>query len=133
MLEELLAKLGASTRITVGISISPNVGLEMIQVDSNTGSIIKYSCRPLDYNSSLREISDYDQFKISVEEMFSELNIPKTSNVVISLPNVYFGTITLPTLLPDDGITNAIISEVEQSYIFKRAEPIISWSDVSVS
>lgn len=133
MLEELLSKLGASTRITVGVSVSPNVGLEMIQVDSATGTIVKYSYRPLEYNTSLREIKDYEQFKVGLEELFEELNIPKTSNIVLSLPNVYFGTITLPTLLPDEGITNAIISEVEQSYIFKRSEPVTSWSDVSVN
>ncbi len=131
MLEDFLSKLGASTRITVGVSVSPGVGLEMIEVDRLTGTVNKYSCKPLEYNSSTREIADYELFRVALEELFEELHIPKRSNIVLSLPNVYFGMITLPLLLTDEAITNAIISEVEQSYIFKRQEPVVSWSEVS--
>lgn len=130
MLEDLLSKLGASTRITVGVSISPGVGLEMIEVDRVTGAVNKYSNRPLDYNFSTREITAYEKFGDSLEELFEELHIPKRSNIVLNIPNVHFGMITLPVLLPDDAITNAIISEVEQSYIFKRVEPVVSWTEI---
>ncbi len=133
MLKDLLSKLGASTKTTVGVAITPNVGLEMIEIDEASRMIIKYAFRPLEYSSSLREIADYGKLKDGLEEMFAELDIPVTSNIVVSMPNVYFGTITLPVLLPDDAITNAIVSEVEQSYIFKRSEPLVSWSDVSVN
>lgn len=130
MLEEFLSKLGASTRITVGVSVSPGVGLEMIEVDRLISTVNKYANRPLDYNFSTREITDYDQFGEALEELFEELRIPKRSNIVLNLPNVHFGMIKLPLLLTDDAITNAIISEVEQSYIFKRLEPIVSWSEI---
>lgn len=130
MLESFLAKLGASTRITVGVSISPAVGLEMIEVDRATGTVKKYSCRPLDYDHSTREITDFNQFQIGLEELFDELHIPKRSNILLSIPNVHFGMINLPLLLTDDGVTNAIVSEVEQSYIFKRKEPVVGWAEV---
>lgn len=130
MLEEFLSKLGASTRITVGVSVSPGIGLEMIEVDRVTSTVNKYANRPLDYNFSTREITDYDQFGEALEELFEELRIPKRSNIILNLPNVHFGMIKLPLLLTDDAITNAIISEVEQSYIFKRLEPIVSWSEI---
>lgn len=131
MLKEFLSKLGASTRITIGVSVSPNVGVEMIEIDNSTGTVNKYSCRPLDYNNSTREIADYEQFRVALEELFDDLNVPSRSNVVISLPSVYFGLISLPNLLTEDAITNAIVSEVEQSYVFKRQEPLVSWSDVT--
>lgn len=130
MLEDFLAKLGASTRITVGVSVSPGVGLEMIEVDRLTGTISKYSNKPLEYNYSTREITDYTQFSTVLEELFEELHIPKRSNIVLSLPNVHFGMINFPLLLTDEAITNAIISEVEQSYIFKRQEPVVSWYEI---
>lgn len=130
MLEDLLSKLGASTKITVGVSVSPSVGLEMMEIDRTTGTVSKYACKPLEYNHSAREITDYNQFQESLEELFEELHIPKKSNVVLSIPNVYFGMIQLPLLLTDDAVTNAIISEVEQSYIFKRQKPVISWAEV---
>lgn len=130
MLEDFLSKLGASTRITVGVAVSPGLGLEMIEVDRSTGTVNKYAYKPLDYNNSTREITDYEQFRVALEELFEELRIPKRSNIVLSMPNVHFGMITLPVLLTDDAITNAIISEVEQSYIFKRQEPVVSWCEV---
>lgn len=130
MLEDFLSKLGASTRITVGVSVSPGVGLEMIEVDRITGTVSKYSHKPLDYNYSSREITDYDQFQNSLDELFEELHIPKKSNIVLSIPNIHFGLISLPILLTDEAITNAIVSEVEQSYIFKRQEPVVSWTEI---
>lgn len=130
MLEDFLSKLGASTRITVGVAVSPGIGLEMIEVDRNTNTVSKYAFRPLDYNNSSREITDYDQFRSALEELFEELHIPKKSNIVLSLPNVHFGMINLPVLLTDEAVTNAIISEVEQSYVFKRQEPVVAWSEV---
>lgn len=130
MLEDFLSKLGASTRITIGVSVSPSVGLEMIEVDRLTGTVSKYSNRPLEYNHSTREIADYEQFRSALEELFQELNVTTKSNIILSLPSVHFGIITLPILLMDDSITNAIISEAEQSYIFKRQEPAISWADI---
>lgn len=130
MLEDFLSKLGASTRITVGVAVSPGLGLEMIEIDRMTGTVNKYGVKPLDYNNSTREITDYEEFRTALEELFEELHIPKRSNIVLSLPNVYFGMITLPVLLTDEAISNAIISEVEQSYIFKRQEPVVSWSEV---
>lgn len=130
MLEDLLSKLGASTRITVGVSVSPSVGLEMVEIDRLTGTVTKYAYKPLEYNFSTREITDYNKFSAALEDLFEELHIPKKSNIILSIPNVHFGMITLPLLLTDEAITNAIISEVEQSYIFKRQEPVVTWAEV---
>lgn len=130
MLEDFLSKLGASTRITVGVSVSPGIGLEMIEIDRTTGTINKYANKSLEYNYSTREITDYNQFGMALDELFEELHIPKKSNIVLSIPNVHFGMINLPVLLTDDAVTNAIVSEVEQSYIFKRQEPVVSWTEI---
>lgn len=130
MLENFLSKLGATTKITVGVSVSPGVGLEMIETDKLTGTVNKYAHEPLDYNHSTREISEYAQFQSSLEELFDDLHIARRSNIILSIPNVHFGMISLPLLLTDEAITNAIISEVEQSYIFKRQEPVVSWCEV---
>lgn len=131
IIEDFLAKLGASTKITVGVSVSPVVGLEMIEVDRLTGTVSKYASKPLEYNHSNREIANYDRFKTALSELFEELHIPKRSNIILSIPNVLFGIINLPLLLTDEAITNSILSEAEQSYIFKRQDPIISWDEIS--
>ena len=130
MLNQLLSQLGANTKITVGVAMSPSVGLEMIEVNLKTKVIEKYACKQLDYDYSKREIADYDRFREVLIELFDELKISRKSNIVLTLPSVHYGLISLPTMLGDEAVTSAIISEVEQaSYIFKRQDPVISWVD----
>lgn len=131
MFKDLISQLGANTKITIGVSVTPGVGLEMIEIDRTTKTINKYGCKPLEYNYSTREIVDFMEFQTALNDLFEELHIPKKSNVILNMPNVQFGIISLPLLLTDEAITNAIISEVEQSYIFKRQEPVVSWVEVS--
>lgn len=129
-LNKLLSQLGVGAgKEAVYMSITPGVGLEVIQLDTSAKTVKNYSCRPLEYNESLREIADMEAFKNAVSELFEELRIPLKSNVVLNLPMVIFGSTDLPILLADDAVTEAITSEVEQSYIFRRYEPIVSWYD----
>ena len=37
---------------------------------------------------------------------------------------------TLPLIIGDEAISNAILSKAEDSYIFKRVEPISAWTDI---
>ena len=129
-LNSILSQLGmGGGKEIVYLSVTPGVGLELIQVDASARSVKNYSYRPLEYNESLREIASIDEFKNAAEELFSELKIAPKSNVVVNLPMVLFGSKDLPILLADDAVTEALTSEVEQSYIFKRFEPAVSWCD----
>ena len=131
-LENILSQLGLGGRKDiVYLSVTPGVGLELIQIDINTRTVVNYSYRPLEYNESLREIAGIEEFKFAVTDLFSELKINPKSNVVLNLPMVLFGSKELPILLADDAVEEALISEVEQSYIFKRYEPVVSWCDAS--
>ena len=130
MLNQLLSQLGANTKVTVGVSVSPSVGLEMIEVNPKTKIIEKYACRPLDYDYTKREIADYNRFIDVLKDLFNDLKINPKCNIVLTLPSVHYGLISLPVNLSDDGVTSSIISEVEQSsYIFKRQDPVVSWMD----
>lgn len=130
MLNNLLSKFGAGSNATVGVCVSPSVGLEMIEIDKSTKTVSKYACRPLDYNYSTREIADYDEFRTTLMALFDDLKLPHTSNVILTLPTVHFGLISLPLMLGDEAVNNAIVSEVEQTYIFKRQEPVVSWTNI---
>jgi len=132
-LNNLLSKLGVGSKETVYLSVTPSIGLELIQLDIPTKTVKNYAFRPIVYNESLREIGDYDIFKEAALELFEELKINPRCNVVLNLPMTIFGSKELPLLLADDAVTEALTSEVEQSYIFKRFEPIISWTDSSVA
>lgn len=129
----ILSQLGVKSKGTVYMSITPGVGLEMIQLDNTTKTIASYAYRPLDYNESLREPADYEQFKNASLELFEELNISPKSNVVLNIPMVNFGIAERPLILSDDAVTGSLISEVEQAYVFKRHEPVVAWTDSNSS
>lgn len=128
-LNNILAQLGMGQRDSVYLSVTPGVGLELIQLDLSSRSVKNYAFRPLDYDEANRKIADMEDFRRAVTELFAELAIPPKSSITLNLPMVLFGNTTLNLLLADDAITEALTSEVEQSYIFKRYDPVISWVD----
>lgn len=130
-LQNLLGLGGGSD---VYVSVSPACGLEMIALDSH-GNIKSYAQTPLDYNEAQREIANYDEFKSGLETLFQMRNInPAKAKVHLSVPTVWFGTKEgLPLLLDDNAITNIVIGDLEQTYIFKRKEPMPFWFDALAS
>lgn len=132
-LEELFSSFSGTKKEVVYLSVTPSVGLELIQVDVSTRTVLKYAYRHLEYNEALREIANVEMFKNAITELFQELRIDFKSNVILSLPTVFFGYKDLPLMLGDEAITEALTSEVEQSYVFKRHEPLISWFDSNAS
>ena len=120
--------------IQIYISVSPSCGLEMIELDAH-GNIKSYAQVPLEYNEAQREIANYDEFKNAVETAFSMRNInPAKAQIHLSLPTVWFGAKDgLPLLLDESAITNIVLGELEQTYIFKRKDPIPYWFDNVVS
>ena len=129
-LNNLLSQFGAGSKEIVFVSVTPGIGLEMIQVDAAAKMVKSYGSRPLEYNESMREITSYEVLRSAMQDLFTELRISPKSSIYFSLPSVHVGKIELPLLLNDDGITTAITSTVEQSYIFKKCEPIVSWFEI---
>lgn len=130
-INNLLSQIGGGSKEVVYASVSENNLLEVIKIDPETNKIIKYGNRPLEYNDSTKEIKDYTAFKNTLLDLFKELNIPQKTNLYLSVPTVHVGKAELPSLLNSEGIGEALISEAEQNYIFKRSEPVISWFDIT--
>ena len=120
---------GASKQ-RIYLSVTPGVGLEMIQLDNASSSVANYAVRDLVYDEATRDIADYEEFKSAVQDMMQELGIGPKCEAIVNMPLISFGLMQFPLLLPDTSITGGIQSEVEQSYVFRRAEPAIAWQDV---
>lgn len=126
-----LGNLSANTaKQRIYLSVTPGVGLEMIQMDTATNSVANYAVRDLTYDEATRDIADYEEFKTAVQDMMQELGVAPKCEAIVNMPVVSFGLMQFPLLLPDASITGGIQSEVEQSYVFRRAEPSIAWQDV---
>ncbi len=125
---------GMGGGIDVYVTVSPSCGLEMIELDKH-GHVKSYAQVELDYNEAQREIANYDNFKAGLETLFQLRNInPAKANVHLSLPTVWFGLKEgLPLLLDDAAITNIVLGELEQTYVFKRKEPLPRWFDALAS
>ena len=112
--------------VVVGVSVSPELGLEVAQVDFATRTVLKYACRKLEYDNMRREIADRDVFKQDLGDMLEELQIPKGSEVVINLPPVVFKVTDYPASLAGPQIQSAIEEELLNHSIFQDADPCIS-------
>jgi Tfp pilus assembly protein PilN len=131
-LNSLLSGFGGGSEVYV--TVSPACGLEMIEVDK-AGNVKSYAQTPLDYNEAQREIANYEDFKNALQTLFQMRNInPQKALVHLSLPTVWFGLKEgLPLLLDDSAITNIVLGELEQTFIFKRKEPLPRWFDALAS
>lgn len=110
----------------VGVSVTPEVGLEVALIDFATQTVLKYGIRQLEYDASRREIADLDLFKEALQDLFFELQIPKGTEVVLNIPTVAFKTNDYPAALDEAQISNAIEEELADHYIFKTVEPAVS-------
>ncbi len=124
---------GTAHKQIVGISVTPNIGVEVLITDRKSNQVIKYGRRFIEYNFSTREIQDYGAFKSAVIDLFNELDINPKSNVFLTLPNVHFDFMNLPLIIGEEAIGNAILAKAEESFIFKRVEPVSAWLDINTN
>ena len=58
-----------SKKMIVGVSVTPEVGLEVAQIDFASQTVLKYGVRQLEYDSSTRQIADLDLFKEALQDL----------------------------------------------------------------
>lgn len=112
--------------IVVGVSVTPELGLEVAQVDFTSRTVLKYGCRQLAYDNARREIADMDIFKETLQDLLTELQIPKGSEIVLNLPSVVFNVTDYPASLNEGQVITAIEEELMQHPIFQNTEACIS-------
>lgn len=120
--------------VSVYISVSSSNFIEIVVPEKN-GGIKSYAQLPIEYNEAQREIANYDKLKDILPELFRNANVNlRGANVYLNLPTVWFGyKENIPLLLDDAAITNVVLGDLEQTYIFKRKDPIPFWFDATVS
>lgn len=119
--------------VVVGVSVTPEAGLEIAQIDYATKTVLKYGRKSVDYNIVRREIADLDLFKDSLQELLEDLAIPPGTELVLSMPTVTFKVTDYPASLDDIQIENAIEEEVYDNPFLKNYESCISYAIVNNS
>ena len=126
--------MNSNKKEVVYLSITPGVGIEIIKVASDPaggGTVAKYGRKPLEYSETKRDIDDYDNFTFMLKELFVEMRVLRGSCVVLNMPIVYMGKSNVQLMLDDNAVEQILLSETEQSYLFKREEPVISWAETN--
>ena len=125
--------LGGATEVYIAVSATNRIELGV--VDPHTKLMKTYAYASIEYNESIREISDYDIFSAKIEKLFEECNLtPSKCNVHLSLPTIWFGyKDNIPITSDDENIKNIVFSELDQTYIFKRTDPVPYWFDAPIS
>lgn len=112
--------------IVVGVSVNPELGLEVAQIDFTTKTVLKYGRKQLEYDNARREIADMDLFKETLKDLLFELQIPKGAEIVLNLPSIVFKVTDYPASLNEEQITTAIEEELVNHPIFQNTESSIS-------
>lgn len=118
--------LNFKKNIVVGVSINPEVGLEVAQIDFASKTVLKYGCRQLAYDNVRKEIADLDIFKETLQDLLYELQIPKGSEIVLNIPSVLFKVTDYPASLNEDQVSLAIEEELVNHPIFQNTESCVS-------
>ncbi len=112
--------------VVIGVSVTPEIGLEVAQIDFATRTVLKYANRPLEYDINRRDIADLDIFKETLKDIMDELAIPKGASIVLNLPTVVFKVNDYPAALDEAQVSNAIEEELSEHPFFQNTDPCSS-------
>lgn len=111
-------------RMVVGVSISPELGLEVAQVDFEEKKVVKYAKTPLAYDLAQRTVADIDIFKETLADMLQSMMIPKGSEIVLNIPSATFGIEEYPASLTDDRVKMAVEEKLLSLPFYESKEPL---------
>lgn len=112
-------------KTVVGISINPELGIEVAQVDFATRTVLKYGVAPLAYDHNRREIADMDAFRGAVIDLLQGMGIPKGTPVSLNVPTITFKVGDYPPQLPQRELMAAFEEELIKHPVFQDREPLI--------
>lgn len=120
-------------RTVIGVSVSPEMGLEIAQIDYSTGTVLKYGRKSVEYSLSQCAIADLDLFKETLQDLLEEMNIEKGSELVLNMPAVAFKIADYPSALEKIQVESAIEEELYENSYLKNYEPCYDYAVVNAS
>lgn len=130
----MIEKLGFKKRTHVGISLSSSNFIELVCIDKETKSVIKYATGNVKYNNAIKEIIDFEEFSEVVSSLFDDADLnPSDCAVTLNIPNVHFDITALENETEDTYIRESLLSDIEDLYIFKKNEPQIEYIELNAN
>ncbi len=110
----------------VGVAVTPEVGLEVAQVDFISRTVLKYGSRQLNFDNNRKEIADLDIFKETLQDLLFELGIPKGSDIALTIPTLTMKINDYPASLNMLQIASVIEEELGEHPLLKDSDPCVS-------
>lgn len=117
----------------IGVSVSPENGLEVAEIDYTSGTVLRYERKSIEYNSVKREIADLDLFKETLQDLLESMNIQKGAELVLNFPTVAFKVADFPAALETSQVESAIEEELYDNPYLRNYEPCYDYAVINSS
>lgn len=118
----------------IAVAITPEMGIEVAELNFNTGCIVKYANRRFDQQVTIRNIiPDMDMFKELLHDCFVELGV-KNAEVVLILPTISMGLGSYMASQANHTIIQSIADDLtSKELIFRDNDPLVALTSLSVT
>ncbi|MCQ2738876.1 MAG: hypothetical protein MJ237_01470 [bacterium] len=102
-------------KMVVGVSVTPEVGIEVAQIDYATRRVLNYVSREFKYDCKNPNTFDLDIFKDTLYDLFTDMQVPIGSEIVLNLPTTLFRIKDWPASMDGTQLLNNIEDEINDS------------------
>lgn len=131
MIEDFVKAFFKSEKQLLAISITQESMVELALFNAKNRTVEAYAQKEVAFAPMKKMVEDMQELSSAIEEMKDSMGIKPKTPVVVNLPNFYFGFTDVDAYTQtDEDVKNAILAEVEQSYMFKQNRPIVDYCRV---
>lgn len=119
-----------SKKILYGVSLTPDKGIEVAQIDYVNRTLLNYVTKPFVFDSKMTGSGlDLDIFKETLYDALVDIGAPQGSEIALSLPSTIFKIKDWPASMDQAQIINNIEDEIAETPQFQSesGEPSYSY------
>ena len=121
--------LNFKKRMIFGVSVTPEVGIEVAQVDYEKKVLMNYVSKSFSFDSKLQGEFDLDIFKETLYDALVEIGAPQGSEIILNLPSTVFNIKDWPAAIDKVQLTGTVEDDVMEHPMFNSGEeePVYSY------
>lgn len=121
--------LNFKKKAVVGVSVTPDIGIEVAQIDYENHRILNYVSKPFVFDSKLKGNFDLDIFKETLFDALVEIGAPQGTEIVLNFPSTVFDVKDLPAAIENNQLSNNVEDSVlEHPYFSDNTDdPLFSY------
>lgn len=113
--------LDFSKKTVVGVSVTPDIGIEVAIVDYEKHFLKAYVSKPFVFDPKMQGSFDLDIFKETLYDALVDVGAPKGSEIVLNLPSVVFAVKDWPASIDKAQLAGNIEDDIYELPLFKES------------